>query len=259
MKKNILFLTTMLLVPMSFMLIACGGGDDEPEFVVSPSSISMHYDGQKQLTADGAVSWATDDDFVATVDQTGLVKGNHVGSTKIVVSNGKRTAYCDVEITPQYNYFDDPILRWGSSKAAIQSSEKHSILGDMVDDNFLAYDYTNGSIPCIMLYVFANGSLSSVMSLLNKAMYAEAGYYLLERYQPAAIGSGTDFYFIDAMSRERAKTVCVLDYYTLNRTSYTGIFFSDIKLLDTPTRGKSSRPEISSDMIEIINQFFKNN
>lgn len=247
-----------MLATMSIGFVSCGGDDepDEPDFVVTPSKVTMHYDDQKQLTAEGAVSWTTNDEFIADVNQTGLVEAKHVGSTKIVVSNGKRTTYCDVEITPKYTLIDIPLLYWGSSRSSIQSAELHPQLGEITNDNILAYNYTLGSTAGIVMYVFENNKLKSIMALLNKSMYLDAGYYLLERFQPIATGSSTDVYFMDAMSREKAKTVGMLDYYKLDGTTFTCIFYSDINILNSSTRGVANRPEIPAELIDGINNYF---
>ena len=110
MKKCYLFSGLFMLATMSIGFVSCGGDDepDEPDFVVTPSKVTMHYDDQKQLTAEGAVSWTTNDEFIADVNQTGLVEAKHVGSTKIVVTSpsfpdtGKPSTIKSLTLLPWY-------------------------------------------------------------------------------------------------------------------------------------------------------------
>lgn len=113
--KKVLYLIILPVIGMVCCAItACSSDDDEGSgIVVSPSSISLHYEETQQLKADGATSWLSEDEFVASVDQSGLVKGGHVGTTKIIATNGSKKSACEVTITPKYYLFDEPLLRWG--------------------------------------------------------------------------------------------------------------------------------------------------
>ena len=77
MKKTFRLAGLMLMVITSFNFMSCGGDDDEPNISVTPTSVVMHYDDTQQLKAEGttATSWTVEDEFIASVEQTGLVKG----------------------------------------------------------------------------------------------------------------------------------------------------------------------------------------
>lgn len=255
MKKTFRLVGLMFLAVVSFGLNACGSDSDDEGISVTPSSVSMYHKDTKQLTAEGATSWLSNDEFVAKVDQDGLVTGMHVGTTTIVATNGKSKATCEVTINPKYILFDTPLLNWGASKSSIESSEKHSKI-DLSSDDFVVYDYTSGSTGCLLMYGFENNRLKSAMALLNRSMYVDAGYYLLERYQAVGMGDEYDAYFMDAMSRDKAKTVCMLDYYKLSGTTYTAILFADISILSSsaPTRGHSQMVTIPDEIMEYLDR-----
>lgn len=205
MKKTFRFLGFMLVSAMSYGLISCGGdGDEDPVITVTPASISMHYEDTQQLSANGATSFTSNDEFVAKVDQKGLVTGGHVGTTQIIASNGKKTAICEVTITPEYNLYDTPILEWGASKSTILSKETHETKDS--GDKTLGSNYSKGSTSCLVMYVFENDKLSAVMATLDESMYLSTGYYLLERYQPIGESEGM-FVFLDALSKDKATTM----------------------------------------------------
>ena len=91
----------MLLLVFSYLCItSCSKNDEDIQVTITPSNITMYYEGTKQLSAVNANSWSTEDDFVAEVDGKGLVTGGHVGKTKIIASNGKNSAFCEVTVSP---------------------------------------------------------------------------------------------------------------------------------------------------------------
>ena len=246
----------MLVAMTQTMMVACGGDDSDGGGSISltPSSVVMYYDGTQQLKADGATNWLSEDEFVAKVDQNGLVSGRHVGTTTILATNGNSKGTCEVTIKPKYSLVDTPLFKWGASKSAIQSDETHKIY-EMSNLDALVYDYTYGTTACLVMYVFDNDKLKSVNALLNKSMYATAGYYLLERYQPVGIGSGTDVYFIDAMTMEEAKTAGMLDYLDWKNTTMTSIFYTDISIIkqsSAPKRSLLQRFKITEDIEKVL-------
>ena len=70
MKKYFRFVGLVMMAVMSYGITACGSDDDDNSggLSVSPNSVSMHFEDTKQLKADGATSWSSEDEFVATVD-----------------------------------------------------------------------------------------------------------------------------------------------------------------------------------------------
>ena len=251
--KKVLYLIILPVIGMVCCAItACSSDDDEGSgIVVSPSSISLHYEETQQLKADGATSWLSEDEFVASVDQSGLVKGGHVGTTKIIATNGSKKSACEVTITPKYYLFDEPLLRWGASMSSIQAAETHE-KQNVSSDEVLLYNYTSGATACLMMYDFDNNKLRAVMALLNNSMYVTAGYYLLEHYQPFYIGDNNDYYFMDAMNIEKAKVVVRLDRYKMNSTTYTCIYFADRAALlsSSGTRSSLDYPQIPINILE---------
>lgn len=252
MKKTFRFVGFMLMAFASFGIMGCGGDDDEPSISVNPTSISMHYDESQQLKAEGttATSWTVNDEFIASVDQMGLVKGRHIGSTQVKVSDGKTSAYCDVTITPKYYLIDTPLLNWGASMSSIKSSETHKSLTSTSSDN-LMYDYTLGGTACILMYGFENNKLKSAMAILNKSLFLTAGYYLIERYQPIYMSDDNEYMFMDAMTDTKAKTILMLMYTKIDGSSVASILYADKSALSS-TRGIMKYSEIPEELIEQI-------
>lgn len=209
MKKSYFFLLAVLPI---IILPSCGDDDDDVITVV-PSSVFMHYGDTQQLTAESATGWTSENDFVATVDQRGLVTGGHIGSTHIVAYNGKVSASASITIAPKYNLYDTPLLLFGASKSVIKSKETHAFDVETETDKLLNYVYTKNGHPCIVSYLFTDGALTTVMVMLSYSDYAQAALYLLERYQPVYEFDG-GFAFINSMALTNADLLVYFSTYT---------------------------------------------
>ncbi len=256
MKKHFLWgLILMCVTGMS--LTACGGDDNNNDapttLTVNPTSISMYYDGSQQLSAQGATSWTSENEFVAKVDQNGLVKGGHVGTTNIIASNGTSTGRCTVTIVPKYNLYDTPILNWGATMSQIRATETHTLAGSGSD--YLGYGYTNGSRNAVVTYTFKNGGLNGIVVILNKNDYVNLGYYLIERYLP--IGSSDGMYiFADALLQSQTKTIIGLDYITVSGTKYAGATYipNTSSSSSAPKRSMLHQVEIPAEILSVLDE-----
>jgi len=235
MKKIFLFL--LLGVCASF-LTACGGDDsNDTPLTVTPGLVSLNYKDTKQLSAPDATKWTSEDEFVASVDQKGLVEAKHVGVTKIVASNGSSMGTCNVVVSPLYKLYDTPILEWGATKSDIKAAETHQLSSE--DDDALGYLYENGTISTAVIYLFENGALKSANALMNKNYFANHGLYLIERYQPAAYND--DLYaFMDAMSIEKATMLIGLSYMKISKTTFSSAIYMKKPEDSATTRGIGS-------------------
>ena len=94
-----------------------------------------------------------------------------------------------------------------------------------------------------MGYIFENGKLNSVLAMMDNSLFLRAGYYLIERFQPAAIGDNNDYYFIDAMEIAKCKTVVYFTTYKSGKETLTTIMYKDASQLNAA----SSRSMLKSD------------
>lgn len=209
------------------------------EVIVTPSSVSMYYDGTKQLSAPGATSWTTSNEYVATVDENGLVKGMHIGTTEIMASNGVYSDKCTVTIKPKYSLYDTPLLNWGDSRQQMKNSETHELLKE--DENGLYYKYDFGSTTCILAYGFKEGKLNYAMAMMvpfNATLFSNTGYYIMERYQPL-YQDGYNYWFMDAMKIDDAKSIVKYDIsesFTMESVSVSYADASGLKISESRSR-----------------------
>lgn len=239
--------------------VSCSKDDNETDtqVTITPTSISLYYEDTQQLSATNATSWNTEDEFVAEVNKNGLVTGGHVGTTKIVASNGKSSAICEVTIKPKYNLYDTPILDWNASTSSIKSQETHTFSSSS-SSTILAYDYTKSSSnPCIVMYEFENNKLYSVSVFIDYQFHGYATNYLLERYQP--VYSDKTSYtaiFADAYDKSKWRTCVGLGTVTISGTKLTRIMFmpaSSLPSFQTNTRSAIAKVENEdTDIFSII-------
>ena len=121
----------------------------------------------------GATSnWSTSDSFVATVSNSGLVTGKHVGTCTVSSNAGS----CRITVKATINLYRDPITQWGCSKQTIINqwgndySETSSALGYKGDDFSYVYMFDN------------NGLLNSVAILFTPSLTSQVVNHLKQRY-----------------------------------------------------------------------------
>lgn len=206
---------------------------------VSPSSVTMHYDETKQLTATpSATSWSVEDDFIATVDGNGLVTARHIGSTNVIASRGGSQASCRITVTPEYTAYDTPIIAWGASPSTIRAAETHAETSSS-SSSMLIYNYTFGSYVCVLGYTFKENALNGILAMMSysSALYLRIGYYLIERYQP--IGKeGNDYYFVDAMEPAKITTAVVFGLTKSGSTNYITVTYMPYTTSSSPAMSK---------------------
>ena len=218
----------VLLYVMCTTLTACGGdnSNNTPTTLnVNPDVIKLYYEETRQLSSEGATSWNSENEFVAKVDNTGLVKGGHVGTTNVFASNDNAMGKCTVTIIPKHDLYDTPIIEWGATINTIMSKETHKLLS-YTSDNYLGYDYSKNRHSALLLYGFENSQLKSVSILMSLYDYTNAGDYLLERYQPISIDKANyQIIFIDAMTADNAKNVVALETTEMSNQTMTMIMY----------------------------------
>ena len=203
MKKNLFVLNVLSCV---MLFTSC----ENSKMTISPSHIMLHFEDEVGLTIidnRSNVNWATDDEFVASVNNNGIVTAEHVGITTITAKNGKEEAYCSVSVTPEYHTYNEPIMDWGCSKQTIISRKGTP---DSNQSNAIAY-LQNESKGILEMYMFENGKLTS-SGIILKLSYTntDVASFLLERYQPITITDDGTYGFINAMTLEKANLMVAL-------------------------------------------------
>lgn len=181
MKKSLFLLTLMLMI-----VVGCSK-DDDAKLSLSTNSIFLYAEDTEKITANEKVTWSSDDEFVATIDNSGTVTGEHVGKTIITATGDNGESKCTVEVKAKYNTYTEPVLEFGSSKSTIKSKEKRTLLNE--DATSLSYKSDKSPVQ-VVIYLFENGKMKSVGVFVNLSSSRETTNFLLERYMPVSTGSG---------------------------------------------------------------------
>ena len=122
MKANKFFAIALAALTLGF--VACKDPEPQPDkLALDKTEATIAIGETVQLTANMAVTWATSDAAVATVE-AGLVKGIAEGEANITAKAGDQTAVCKVTVTkgagpqvPEINVEDNSLADWDALPA----------------------------------------------------------------------------------------------------------------------------------------------
>lgn len=205
-----MFMKKVLFTFCTFMCVMLFTSCENSKMKISPSHVTLHFEEEVGLTVTdnhSNVTWATDDDFVASVNYNGIVTAEHVGTTTITAKDGKEDAYCSVSVTPEYYTYNEPIMDWGCSKQTLISKKGTP---DSNQSDVVAYIQSE-SKGIIEMYKFEYGKL--VMSYVGLSLNfanTDVANFLIERYLPVTITDSGTYGFINAMTLEEATLLVAL-------------------------------------------------
>lgn len=158
-----------------FILSSCSSD----KLTLDKTSLSLYAEDTEQLTANENVDWSTENEFVASVDEDGLVEANHVGRTYIVASSKNGEERCRVTVKAEYNTYTEPLFDFGKSMADIKKKEKRTVA--LETETSLGFTPKESALEAIM-YLFEDGKMTSSGAFVKLSRAVEATYFLLERY-----------------------------------------------------------------------------
>lgn len=170
---------------------------------IDASAISMYYDETSELKilyqptdAVPPISYTfkSSDEYVAVVDDKGVVSGVHVGECVITITTDKGiSTECEITINPKSTLYKDPCLVREGSKADVKAYEVRKL--EIETDNMLLYSGENANVDMIA-YFFENGKLDECYVYLATIEYCivEGYAFLDERYNYFGSSSDYDFY-----------------------------------------------------------------
>lgn len=181
-------LLCLLAVWPMFILFSCSS-DNGDDLSLNKTNLQLASDVKAQLEASEKVEWSSESNFVASVDDKGMVVGNHVGKTFIVASNGGYKAKCEVEVIALHNTLTEPIIDFGASLSVIKSKETRTLFKE--DSKSLFYKDDKSDVVQGIIYSFTSGKLKDIGLLINLSYTSVATDFFLERYQPFTESDGT--------------------------------------------------------------------
>lgn len=240
MKRLLLF--TIFLVSLT-IVSGCSKNENE-SLSLTPDEFNLYTEEIKTATASKDVSWSSEDEFVATIDEAGEVTAQHVGSTiikaKATAGNGSGTI--NMNVIPKYHTYEDPLFLFGESKQKIKNRETNKIQRET--DNVLYYATSNPYI--LRMYSFDSNRLKGVAVTCSWSFALEVMNFLLERYMP--IGSDNDEFFFINNFREKANMSIM--YSTDTQYDFVMIAYMSYSAL------KMAHEEENSWDMDYLNKYF---
>lgn len=176
MKKLLIMLAAML--PL-FAFVGCG---EDEENHVDTNLVSLYVDDTYQIPMDIIPSSvASENEFIATIENDGVITGMHVGETNVSI-DGRYTI--PVEVKGKYNLFDDPVTEWGCSSAYIKENQKQGTyyIGDGENDDSEMIEYRACGEADWVIYLLDDDKLQAVGVIIPSFFASEVGGFLAERF-----------------------------------------------------------------------------
>ena len=156
MKKLGLWLSTILVVCLSFMFVACSSNNKKKdEVTLNQTAITLEIGESYVLTATTnvkqGVTWSTSDEAIATVDG-GVVNAIAAGTTTITATAGKASATCTVTVNALVEYAELTV-----DKTVVEMKEGGASI--LVTPTFTVNDEAR---DCDFVWTSANEAIATV-------------------------------------------------------------------------------------------------
>jgi hypothetical protein len=201
MKKK-LFLCTFVVVIFT-TLVGCSKDGDDGLSITSPNNVELTSKGTSQITcSDSKASYSSEDEYVATVSESGLITAKRIGETYIDV-NGQQAV--KVTVKPIITSFTEPQFLFGATKEEVYSKVGSNYTKS--NDSGVAYTTTSGKVKGY-IYLMKNGKVTGVCMVVSTLYIESLTDFLVERYVPAAF-SEEDYtaLYINALSLKKATMI----------------------------------------------------
>ena len=210
MKKFFLMLAVAL--PM-FFATSCGDDNDE-SLTLDQTNVTIDYQKTLELKAsEKNGTWASTNDFVASVDQKGKVTANHEGVATISYNKDGKTASCKVTVNATNDWFST-ITQWGVSTDQVKNAANQSNLVLLTEqDGNLMYTLAGNAYPWYGFF-FTNNSLSGSSVYFTDQQFDDEDFngYLAQRYQKIETKENGEVVYANSTSLTTATESAVVAY-----------------------------------------------
>lgn len=178
---------------------------------VNPSTITVYSEGTSQITTNVEdATFSSVDEFYATVDENGLVTGEKVGETEIMVSSSSGTATIPVTIMHKYSLYPDLDPLVGKTVADMTKLLGSNYESSTSSSGQVSHTYKNPTSYCDAILCMMEGSkIGNVGALISTAYTSMLSKHLIERYTVA--GMQNDYFFF--LNHDKNVTI-VLNVYS---------------------------------------------
>lgn len=237
--KKILY-TLMAVAMVAFVGCDKGGGSEEDSSIkLTSTNHEMRHNDEFQIeaTSNTPITYVSENEYHAEVSASGLVTGERVGDTNIVMTNGEDTKRVKITIIPISNLYPEADLDFGMTRSAVKAK-----LGEPDSETADGIGYTaySNNAPILMCIFDGADKLISFSYMVKTSYSSELGTFLAERYAPIDIdGEKYAVLCANALTPSDVTILIAADVYNL---SYWMVLYM-------PYTGAGTRSDISSSEI----------
>lgn len=244
MKKRF-FLCTF--VAMLFItLVGCSKDENDDISITSSKNIELTSNGTSQINcSDSKATYSSEDEYVATVSNSGLITAKRIGETYIDV-NGQKSI--KVTVNPLIKSFIEPQLLFGATKDEVYSKVGNNYATS--NDSGIGYK-TDGNVKAYV-YLMENGKVVAVSMTVSSLYVKTITSFLLERYVPATISDKNyTAIYINALNLEKATMTIAEQIYS---TSLINVIYMPYDNKASKSRAEENNPNFIYQANEIMKQ-----
>lgn len=172
---------------MLVCIVAFFGCKKDNKITLSETSVTLHYGEHYAITATSnlPLNYQSDDEYYATVDNSGNVTAGFVGQTNINVFNEQDSKTFQVVVAPVSNLYPEPNINFGDSKSTLiaRYGEPYYIEEDEEYNEVYYYyaDYSEGA-PIMVVCLDENNRVEGYDMFVDMNDFEELDTFLSERY-----------------------------------------------------------------------------
>lgn len=182
--KKLLFISIILLT-----WSACGKNDEIDLPITKSIDISINVGEICSLTGSEFEILSNDNDFIASITETGIVKGEHQGITNAVVKAGITTYECKIAVAANTTLYIDMKYLLGMTKDQILS-----LYGTPYNININTYYFNGLLLEKRNLFVFDNDKVIICTLVFDSSYSSLITKHLNDRYKYYATSGGMQMY-----------------------------------------------------------------
>ena len=237
-----------------FVLMVCALGmmSCESDYlnVKNGLSVRLYHEESHQIDAESKsiISYRSDKDYHATVNEQGLVTANYVGKTNVVLTNESGdVANVEVDVIPVSNLYPEPNLSFGETEYSVFS--KYG-MPDVVDDDYYFYADYSPNAP-FMLVSFDDGMVDTYSVLVNASTNVEELETFLDERYKYLFSTEENIFYMNALSVLDATMSVGVGVMTFGYEVYILVVYMDGETY----KSTSNMEEIKDKFMKYVNGF----
>ncbi len=164
--------------------------EKSPEITLEKDSVTLTSGDEFLInaTSDYDLTYKSEDEYHAKVDEKGLVTATYIGETNIVVSNTETSKKVKITVRPEYTLYEDPTPYLGKTKSQIISKFGEPY---QTTEKYIRYkDYS--SYASLLVFTIENDVVKNITIAVSTLYMSQLTSFLKERY--VFIGMENDIY-----------------------------------------------------------------